>query len=144
MRYFVVRDNIIENIIEAPAGFTIAGADLHIATTAGSIGWSFMEGSPVVPPRDLPSIEETLADMDAACRKYIDRSAHWSGGILVERKANSGKLKAKAVSAWTESVWQEFYNRTARLAAGEPVDASFTDFTTIGPCPYTMAEIMVE
>lgn len=56
MKTFVVKNNIIENIVEADEGFTIDGCDLFPAQgVQGEIGWEWRDGSPIapVPSQDL-------------------------------------------------------------------------------------------
>lgn len=61
MKKFVVRDGVIENIIEADDSFLVEGCTLHPADGVfGNIGWAFENGAPVEPP-DTTTIEEAWA-----------------------------------------------------------------------------------
>lgn len=53
MRMFVIRQNIIENIIEADEGFSLSDADVVSAEGIDAdIGWTWDDGSPKAP--ELP------------------------------------------------------------------------------------------
>lgn len=50
MRKFLVKDNIIENIIEADDSFTLDGYDIYSAEDVeGDIGWDWIDGAPRKP-----------------------------------------------------------------------------------------------
>lgn len=81
--------------------------------------------------------------LDAACRAYIDKHAHWSGGLMAADKAKAGKPKAQAVFVWAERVWDLYFERKALLKAGTPWTDDLADFSSI-PCPHDMDEIRAE
>ena len=49
--------------------------------------------------------------------------------------------KALAVSAWSSSVWAEYYQRKERVTADSSDDL---DFSAFGPIPYTVPELQAE
>jgi len=49
--------------------------------------------------------------------------------------------KAMAVSAWSASVWAEYYTRKA-LVTHDSVDN--LDFSSFGPIPYSVPELQAE
>ena len=49
--------------------------------------------------------------------------------------------KAMAVQAWSADVWDEYYARKALLTYDGAVN---TDFTSLGPMPYTVPELRAE
>ena len=58
MRYAVIKDGLVENVIEAPEDFSLAGFTLVASETAG-IGWSYAGGvfvPPSPPPIPVPAV----------------------------------------------------------------------------------------
>lgn len=87
-------------------------------------------------------LEQHIDAMDSACRAWVDRHAHWTGGIKSLQKAQAGKPKAIAVFAWAEAVWGLFYSRCDQLRAGTL--AWSDELLTFPPCPHTMREVAEE
>jgi hypothetical protein len=51
------------------------------------------------------------------------------------------KPKALAVTAWTQRLWKDYYERKAKIVPGGQVD---TDFSSIGPMPHSVPELQAE
>ena len=85
-----------------------------------------------------------LEQMDAACRSYIDKHAHWTAAPMIWDKAKGGKPKAADIKAWVEAVWGLYYQRLANLAAGGAWDDSYLDFSVVGPCPHRIVNALQE
>lgn len=51
------------------------------------------------------------------------------------------KPKALAVSAWSNAIWSEYYNRKSQVTANSQDDL---DFSTFGAIPYSIPELQAE
>lgn len=67
-------------------------------------------------------------------QKYISGSAI----SLVTLGVINNKPKAKAVQEWINLIWQVYYTRKAELANND------LDFSSVGPCPHSIPELMSE
>ncbi len=145
---FLAQFDTYETTVEEPPAYDAMTHKLvkrEFPEYAVETGWQFKHD---IVPLTQEELDQKLADnikqMDIVCREYIDNAAHWSGGILANDKAKEGKVKAKAVADWTMAVWQEFYTRAAMLHGGAPFTPEMLDFSTVGTCPHTMAEVLAE
>lgn len=62
--------------------------------------------------------------------------------ILPINSANN-KKKYKAVMDWIAALWALYFNRLEKLTTS-PIDPTFLDFSSVGACPYTAAELYAE
>lgn len=100
-----------------------------------------------VTPLDEARVETNkraqIRALDAAAREYIDSEMHWVVGIVVRRKAQAGKPKSQAVEDWLQAVITTYLTRAQAVRNGTH-DPAHLDFSSVGPCPYSMAEVLVE
>lgn len=96
----------------------------------------------VLPPPDPATV---IADKTEMLWQAADRytTGYISGvaiGILTIGVLAGGP-KALAVSAWSASIWTEYYRRKAALTADSADDH---DFSAFGPMPYSVPEMQAE
>jgi hypothetical protein len=111
--------------------------------------WAVLELTPQqVSERELAKADaeaKTVADKIEALWAAADRytSGYISGvaiGILTIGVMQQ-KPKAMAVSAWSSSIWTEYYARKALVTATGTDDHDFSGF---GPIPYSVPELQAE
>ncbi len=92
----------------------------------------------VPPPSVVASKTEALwAAADAYTSKYISGVAI---GLLT-MGVMQGKPKARAVTMWSSSVWDDYYTRKALVNESSVDDL---DFSSHGPIPHSVPELRVE
>lgn len=106
------------------------------------VGGEWRETWTVLPPPDPATV---IADKTEVLWQAADRytTGYISGvaiGILT-LGVLSGGPKALAVSAWSASIWTEYYRRKAALTADSADDH---DFSAFGPMPYSVPEMQAE
>lgn len=82
-------------------------------------------------------VEELWQAADTYTTKFISGVAI---GILTIGVI-SQKPKALAVSAWSSSIWTEYYIRKAAITTMSPSDL---DFSSFGPIPHSIPELQAE
>lgn len=90
---------------------------------------------------DAKAIEGKVEALWAAADRYT--SGYISGvavGILTIGVMQQ-KPKALAVTAWSSSIWSEYYARKALINLGSVDNHDFSEF---GPIPYSVPELQVE
>lgn len=90
---------------------------------------------------DVKLVENKIEALWQAADKYT--RSYISGvaiGILTIGVLQE-KPKAQAVSAWSSSVWAEYY---ARKALVTPTGVDNLDFSSFGPIPYSVPELQAE
>lgn len=105
-RYFVVANDVIENIILAEEGFTLEGKTLHLADgIVGDIGWTWNNGSPTppnTPPPDpdalFAALVETLMDKAGDLLRALALVTMDEVNILRARNASILQAAADATS----------------------------------------------
>ena len=92
-----------------------------------------------VPPPSVVAgkVSALWAAADAYTSRYISGVAI---GLLA-MGAMQGKPKAIAISAWSKSVWDEYYVRRALVSETSIDDHNFSSF---GPMPHTEPELVAE
>ena len=96
----------------------------------------------VLPP---PEPAKVVADKTEMLWQAADRytTGYISGvaiGILTIGVLSGGP-KALAVSAWSASIWTEFYRRKSLVTVGSADDH---DFSSFGPMPHSVPELQAE
>lgn len=95
-----------------------------------------------MPPEQISAIIESKIDqLWRAADEYV--SSYISGvaiGLLTLGTIQQ-KPKALAITAWSSSVWDEYYRRKALVTASSEVD---TDFSVAGPMPHSVPELRAE
>jgi hypothetical protein len=119
-------------------------------------------GSPVVMTDHvlIPAVDFTQDEIEAAKGAIIaDNIAQlWQAATDYERSYISGsavglvtigivkqKPKSLAVMAWINSIWGgRYYPIKAALQAGKAFDSEMLDYSSCGPMPHTVPELMEE
>ena len=84
---------------------------------------------------------ENIANLWTAADKYIWTYINGVGLSILAAGVYEGKPKAKAVAAWCDSIWAEYYVRRAHaLVGGFPS----LDFSGFGEIPHTVLELREE
>lgn len=104
---------------------------------------------PADPVDCLPSNIEALWQA-AHDYEYAQISGSAIGMLALGVAAN--KPKALAVQAWLKSIWGNaltpgeglYYDRKALVTGDAPIDPALLDFSSCGPIPHTVSELMVE
>jgi hypothetical protein len=96
------------------------------------------EGTEIIPSDPVVTSDpERIAALWQAAHEYEYASISGSAIGLVTIGIMTGKPKCLAVQVWVTSIWSLYYTRKA----GTSTD---TDYTSVGPCPYSVPELMVE
>ena len=90
---------------------------------------------------DAKTVADKIEQLWQSADKYV--TGYISGvaiGILTIGVLQ-GKPKAQAISAWSNQVWAEYYNRKEAITVDSPLDL---DFSSFGAIPYTIPELQAE
>lgn len=135
--------NVIEMTQQAFTNY--AGPD-DLLELSGSewIGWTVnINRSTSPPPAPTVPVEETYQKLWQAAHDYEYVQISGSAIGLITLGLIQGKPKCAAVQAWIRSIWTLYYMRKAAVTTAPPLDVVF-DFTSVGPCPYSVPELMAE
>lgn len=86
-------------------------------------------------------IAKNVADLWTAADSYIYKHINGAAYAMLTLGVMQNKPKAKAVAAWIDSIWAEYWIRKARALVGDSV--SF-DFGSFGLIPYSVPELREE
>lgn len=78
----------------------------------------------------------------AAGTRYQETWISGSATSMLTLGVLAHKPKSLACSAWIQSIWALYYQRKPLVDHDMP--ASFLDFSSIGPMPYSVPELMAE
>lgn len=103
------------------------------------------DGTLTITPLDPEVIAARVASAEAmrigslwqAAHNYEYAQVSGSAIGLLAMGVMQGKPKCMAVQAWIKSIWTLYYERKAGVSTG-------TDFSRIGPVPYSVPELMAE
>lgn len=102
----------------------------------------------VEPPAEPPTPEQIAAAVamktDALWRAADAYTSGYISGVaigLLTLGVLQAKPKALAVTAWSSSVWDEYYARKALITA---TSTDNLDFSMFGPMPYSVPELREE
>lgn len=103
-----------------------------------------------------PSIPESELDECIEYAKQINVGLLWQSAHNYENKYISGSAigmltigvlqnfpKSVAVKNWINSIWALYYQRKATMNH-YPISESDLDFSSCGPCPYSVPELIAE
>lgn len=91
-----------------------------------------------------PRLSKSLEALWRAAMKYQEKSCDSNFyGLLMAIKSSiePTPTKAAACLAWLDSLWVEYYTRKAAVTSESPAN---TDFSSVGSCPHTFAEVRAE
>ena len=117
-----------DNCIEAPENFDFDKFDKY----------ELLDGVLTLP---VEPVSEKIEALWQAADRYV--TGYISGvaiGILTIGVVQE-KPKALAVTAWSSSIWAEYYVRKDMITAGSEVSH---DFSSFGPIPYSVPELQEE
>lgn len=127
MRYAVIIDGAVANVVEAaqdtefPQDWTVIASDsANIGDAFNAVSGEFM--SPPEPEPPAPTVEQ----YQAAIERHIDavaQSKQYSNGVALASYVNSTNpqwsAEAVAFIAWRDAVWHYAYTMLAAVQAGE-------------------------
>lgn len=82
-----------------------------------------------------------VGNLWAAADAYIYATINGAGWAILAAGITAEKPKAKAVAAWTDSIWTEYYTRVAMI---QPNVEPNLDYSGFGDKPYTVLELREE
>lgn len=126
MRYAIIENGAVVNVIEAQADAKFPDGWSTIASETANIGDLFNELSgDFVPPDPLPPEPPTVAEYQAAIEAYVDATAvarQYRDAISLASYANSTvpgwATEAGIFVAWRDAVWQYAYGQLELVQAG--------------------------
>lgn len=91
--------------------------------------------------QDAATVARKVEELWQAADKYTTSFISGVAIGILTIGVISQKPKALAVSAWSSSIWTEYYIRKAAITATSAVNLSFSSF---GPIPYSIPELQAE
>lgn len=91
--------------------------------------------------KNLEIYNKNVAALWAAADAYIYATINGAGWAILAVGVREQKPKAKAVAAWCDSIWTEYYTRVAMIQPN--VDPNL-DYSGFGDKPYTILELREE
>jgi len=93
------------------------------------------------PAKQQEIINKKIQDLWNAADAYIYQYINGVGLSILAAGVFAGHPKAKAVAAWSDEVWLDYYDRRSLVSSFGPVD---TDYSSHGPIPYDVLELRAE
>lgn len=121
---------------EVPFTATItANTDYGLKLFQRAVSGEYGIISPYV-PTPIPE-EQRVASLWQAAHDYEFAEISGSAVSLLVMGVMQGKPKCTAVQNWIKDIWELYYTRKAGTATD-------CDYSSCGPCPYTVPELMTE
>ena len=105
------------------------------AEFGGNIG-DLWDGSAFTAPPPMPD-SDRISKLWQAAHDYEYAQISGSAIGLLTMGAMQAKPKCLAVRAWIDAIWAEYYSRKSS-------GSDNFDFSSVGPCPYTVPELSAE
>lgn len=103
---------------------------------------SYIDGhQEYIQAEEQSNIADNVAQLWAAADAYIYSEINGVALSMLSLGVSQDKPKAKAVAAWCDSVWAEYYARKALITVISQPDL---DFSSLGGKPHTVLELREE
>lgn len=136
---------VVYNVVEADSAIDPCGVEDMIELTGDAwIGWVVNTDRSFSPPLESTvPVEETYQKLWQAAHDYEYLQISGSAVGLLTLGVLQGKPKCTAVQNWIKDIWTLYYTRKATVTPTPP-DATFFDFSSVGECPHSVPELMIE
>jgi len=93
------------------------------------------------PEKQQEIINKKIQDLWNAADAYIYQFINGVGLSILAAGVYAGHPKSKAVAAWSDAIWLDYYGRRSSVNANDPVNA---DYSAHGAIPYDVLELRAE